>query len=177
VQLPSAALMGAFYLNELLLRLTIAHDPQPDLYHDYAAAVAALGDSAPLEPTLRRFELALLEHAGYGVEFDREAGEGEPVRDDAYYHLLPGVGLRRALAGAPGATSGRVLLQLAAGGGLPDDAEGRQQVRALLRTALDHCLEGRELSSRTVARALARRQQAAVQQAAVQQGANGHGRG
>ena len=176
VQLPPAALMGAFYLNELLLRLTIAHDPQPDLYEHYAVAVADLGEGAPLEPTLRRFELALLEHAGYGVEFDREAGEGEPVRDDAYYHLLPGVGLRRAPAGAPGAASGRVLLELAAGG-LPDDAEGRQQVRALLRTALDHCLEGRELSSRTVARALARRQQGAAQQGAVQQGANLHRRG
>ena len=155
VQLPPAVLMGAFYLNELVLRLTIVHDPHPELFDGYAAAVSQLQACAELEPTLRRFEQQLLEQSGYGVELDREAGEGEPVRADAYYHLMPGVGLRHVAAGAPGATSGRVLLELAAGG-LPDDVDGRRQVRMLLRAALDHCLEGRELASRTVARTVAR---------------------
>jgi DNA repair protein RecO (recombination protein O) len=155
VQLPPAMLMGAFYLNELLLRLTTVHDPHPELFDDYAAAVLQLQADAELEPTLRRFELQLLEQSGYGVELDREAGEGEQVQADAYYHLLPGVGLRRVAAGANGATSGRVLLELAAGT-VPGDADGRRQARALLRTALDHGLEGRVLASRTVARAVAR---------------------
>jgi len=155
VQLPPAVLMGAFYLNELMLRLTIVHDPQPELFEGYAAAVSQLQASAELEPVLRSFELHLLEHSGYGVQLDREAGEGEPVHADAYYHLLPGVGLRRVSPDAPGAASGHVLLELAAGG-LPGDADGRRQARALLRAALDHCLEGRELASRTVARTVAR---------------------
>jgi len=155
LQLPPAMLMGAFYLNELLLRLTIVHDPHPSLYDVYASAVAQLHAGAELEPALRRFELQLLEQSGYAVELDREAGEGEPVQADAYYHLVPGVGLRHVAAGAPGATSGRVLLELAAGT-VPGDADGRRQARALLRTALDHSLEGRVLASRTVARAVAR---------------------
>jgi hypothetical protein len=50
---------------------------------------------------------------------------------------------------------GAVLLALAAGD-LPEGSEGRRHARALLRTALDHCLEGRELASRTVARDMAR---------------------
>jgi DNA repair protein RecO (recombination protein O) len=155
VQLPPAALMGAFYLNELMLRLTIVHDPHPSLYDVYASTVAQLQAGAELEPALRRFELQLLEQSGYAVELDREAGEGEPVLAEAYYHLAPGAGLRRVAAGAHGATCGRVLLELAAGG-LPEDADGRRQARALVRAALDHCLEGRELASRTVARAVAR---------------------
>lgn len=155
VALAAACLMGAFYINELLLRLTVAHDPNPGLYEAYAATLAALRAGAPLEQALRRFELQLLELTGYGVELHCEAGEGQPVRADGYYQLLPGIGLRAASAGASGAVPGEVLLLLAAGE-LPADAEGRRHARALLRAALDHCLEGRELASRAVARDLAR---------------------
>jgi DNA repair protein RecO (recombination protein O) len=153
--LAAPCLMGAFYLNELLLRLTVIHDPNAALYEAYSGVLAGLRAGEELERALRRFELQLLELTGYGVELHCEAGEGEPVRADAYYHLLPGVGLRAAGAGAAGAVPGAVLLLLAAGS-LPEDAEGRRHARALLRAALDHCLEGRELVSRTVARDVAR---------------------
>ena len=39
--LPAASLMGCFYLNELLLKLTMRHDPQPSLFDDYHGTVAA----------------------------------------------------------------------------------------------------------------------------------------
>jgi hypothetical protein len=48
-----------------------------------------------------------------------------------------------------------VLLALAVEELLEDAAELRA-ARALLRAALDHCLEGRELSTRSVARAISR---------------------
>jgi DNA repair protein RecO (recombination protein O) len=153
--LAAECLMGAFYLNELLLKLTVAHDPNPPLYEAYAATLAALRAGGELEAALRRFELQLLELTGYGLELHCEAGEGKPVEPRAYYHLLPGVGVRPADPEAHGAVPGSVLLALAAGG-LPEGAEGRRHARALLRTALDHCLEGRELASRAVARDVAR---------------------
>jgi hypothetical protein len=55
--------------------------------------------------------------------------------------------------GSPGAIGGGVLQRLATGASLAGDGELRQ-ARALMRAALDHCLEGRELQTRAVARSL-----------------------
>ena len=56
---------------------------------------------------------------------------------------------------APGAYSGRCLLALQ--NETLDDGETLDVARRVLRQALDHCLEGRELRTRTVARSMARR--------------------
>jgi DNA repair protein RecO (recombination protein O) len=154
---PPAALAGerllsAFYLNELLLKLTVAHDPQPELHRHYAETLARLRAGDSLEALLRRFEKRLLELLGYGLEFSREV-EGRPLEAGAYYHFHAGVGLRPADGGS-GAIAGRVLLALAADEPL-EDHESQRQARAVLRAAIDHCLDGRELRVRAVARAVA----------------------
>jgi DNA repair protein RecO (recombination protein O) len=158
--LPAARLMSAFYLNELLLKLVTRHDPHPQLFDLYEATLAQLRVVTPVEVTagaevaLRRFEARLLEFIGYGLNLAAEADTGYPVRADAYYHFRPGVhGVVIAAPGSPGAIGGGVLQRLAAGGTFEGDAELRQ-ARALMRAALDHCLEGRELHTRTVARSL-----------------------
>jgi DNA repair protein RecO (recombination protein O) len=159
--LAPQALLSAWYLNELLLKLTVPHDPQPELYAHYSATLAQLRAGAPLETVLRQFELRLLELLGFGVELGRDCADGGAVRADAYYHFTAGEGVRRQAGGASAAAadgkllSGRLLLLLAAGE-LPADPEGQRAARGLLRAALDHCLEGRELRTRTVARAVAR---------------------
>jgi len=145
--LPSRQVLSGFYLNELIISLTTRHDPQPALFEDYAAALRRLAvDSAP-ESTLRVFEKRLLSHLGYGVEFTVEA--------ESYYRFRVGEGLSEVREDAPGAYSGRCLLALQE----EDlrDAESLDAARRLLRQALDHCLEGRELRTRTVARSMARR--------------------
>jgi hypothetical protein len=55
--------------------------------------------------------------------------------------------------GSSGAIGGSVLQRLALGDGFDSDTELRQ-ARSLMRAALDHCLEGRELHTRAVARSL-----------------------
>jgi hypothetical protein len=76
------------------------------------------------------------------------------VRGDAYYHFRPGVhGFVIAEPASSGAIHGEVLQRLAAGAQFEGDTELRQ-ARSLMRAALDHCLEGRELRTRTVARSL-----------------------
>jgi DNA repair protein RecO (recombination protein O) len=52
---PAPSLVGdrlycLFYLNELVLRLTAAHDPNPPLIEVYAEALTALAADAPLAP-------------------------------------------------------------------------------------------------------------------------------
>jgi DNA repair protein RecO (recombination protein O) len=167
-------LLSAFYLNELLLKLTVAHDPHAELYAHYAATIAQLRAGEGLEEVLRRFESRLLELLGYGSEWSAEAG-GRAVTADAYYHFRPGAGVwpagaagsdapGPAAAGPGSAVQGRVLLALAADQPLRDP-EGQRQARAILRAALDHCLDGRELKTRTVARAVARMERSGVAEA------------
>lgn len=153
--LPSSQLLSGFYLNELLLTLTTRHDPHPELFDQYAVALAQLAQGPSPDALLRRFEARLLEFIGYGLNLTAEADTGRPVRAEAHYHYRPGVhGVVLAAAAAGNTIPGHVLQRLAGAGDLDGDSELRQ-ARALMRAAIDHCLEGRELRTRTVARSLA----------------------
>lgn len=60
------ALLAGFYLNELILRSLLRHDPHPVLYDLYAATLAGLqpDDEAQTQAVLRAFELKLLRELG-----------------------------------------------------------------------------------------------------------------
>src|SRR3954470_15057847 len=102
--LPSRQVMSGFYLNELIINLTTRHDPQPQLFENYAAALRGLASDAAPEPILRVFEKRLLASLGYGLEFAVEAG--------GYYRFHVGEGLAEVREDAPGAYPGRCLLAL-----------------------------------------------------------------
>ncbi|HTX24971.1 MAG TPA: DNA repair protein RecO [Steroidobacteraceae bacterium] len=150
VALPAAYLMACFYLNELVLKLTTRHDPHPALFDAYTEALEGFRGGAALEPGLRIFEKRLLTELGYGLDLATESQTGGRIASEAYYRFRPGEGLVAASPDAPGALAGRSLESLSrerlAGAAELDDA------RRLLRSALDHCLEGRELATRAVAR-------------------------
>lgn len=154
--LPPACLMAAFYLNELLLKLTTRHDPLPGLFEDYQATLEALRVGEPLERRLRIFEKRLLDTLGYGLELSVEAHTGRRIAPGAYYHFRPAQGLFPTTAEAAGALAGRSLISLAAEE-LADES-ALEDARRLLKAAVAQCLEGRELRTRTVARSLARRE-------------------
>jgi DNA repair protein RecO (recombination protein O) len=156
--LPSACLLGAFYLNELLIRLTGRHDPHPELFDAYRATLDGLRAGQELEALLRRFEKQLLDLVGFGVDLTVDTA-GRAVEASAYYHFLPGRGVLAAAPAAAGSCPGRMLLALAAEE-LIGDADDLKAARVLLRAALDHCLEGRELSTRAVARSVAKLERA-----------------
>jgi DNA repair protein RecO (recombination protein O) len=71
--LPAARLMSAYYLSELVLSLTLRHDPQPQLYQHYADALMDLRQALVEQCTLRRFEKRLLDVLGYGLSDVDEA--------------------------------------------------------------------------------------------------------
>jgi DNA repair protein RecO (recombination protein O) len=152
--LPRDRLLAAFYLNELLLKLTTRHDELPELFDHYHGTLGQLRDGAPLEPCLRVFEKRLLEKLGYGLDLATEARSGLPLEPDAYYDFQPGVGLLRASRGAAAALCGRSLLNLAR-----ESLRGERELedaRRVLVAALGACLEGRPLTTRLVARAMKR---------------------
>ncbi len=153
--LPPECVLAAFYLNELLLKLTTRHDALPELFDHYHATLAALRARAPLEPALRMFEKRLLELLGYGLELTSEAGSGAPLEPQGYYQFRPAQGLVRASARLAGALCGASLI------GLREEnlsgARALEDARRVLQTALAACLEGRPLATRAVARSMARK--------------------
>ncbi len=151
--LPAPSVMPAFYLNELLLRLTLRHDAAPELFDAYAAALERLRAGREIEAALRLFELELLRGAGYGLDLGAEAG-GRALEAEGFYRFRPSQGLYRVGADGPGAVSGRSLAALGRGElGAPRTLA---DARVLLGAALAECLEGRELFTRRVARSVRR---------------------
>ncbi len=147
--------MSGFYINELLLKLTQRHDPVSGVFDTYHATLEALKHGAPLAPSLRIFEKRLLDLLGYGVELDVDARNGAVIDPDAYYHFRRAYGVFPAAGGAAGALLGASLIRLAR-----EELETERDLddaKRLLQAALAQCLEGRELATRAVARAVARR--------------------
>jgi DNA repair protein RecO (recombination protein O) len=154
--MPAASLMASFYLNELLIKLTTRHDPLPSLFDDYHGTVVGLRRGMLLEPSLRIFEKRLLDTLGYGLDLAMEAQTGKPVEPGEYYHFRPAQGLFPTVAEAQGALSGQSLISLAN----EELASTRdlEDARRVLQAALAECLEGRELTTRAVAKAVVRRE-------------------
>lgn len=132
--LQGDALMAAFYVNELVLRLLPRQDPAPDLYARYAELRQALAGPGPLAWTLRRFERDLLELLGYGLPLD-QGEDGERIDPAGRYRLDPERGPVRDRAHDAGSTSGAALLALA------DDRLPPPEQLAELRSAMRGVLQ------------------------------------
>lgn len=130
--LAPARLMSGWYLSELVMRLTLRHDPQPELFGHYGRAIGELRAGAPVERVLRLFEKRLLDVLGYGIPAEAPRGGHDPLG----LAQLPDGCLRRLVEEQTQA---------------PEELD---QVRPVLRRALDLCLEGTDLRTRTVARAM-----------------------
>ena len=152
--LPAASVMSGFYLNELLLRLLAREDPHPEVYAAYALALAGLRAAGGTARALRLFEKRLLDALGLGLDYGHLASDGTPLAADTYYHVEAARGvLGVAERPDPGAAyRGAELLSLAAEE--LADPQSLAAARRLLRAALAGPLDGHELASRSVARAL-----------------------
>ena len=154
--LPAGSLMAGFYLNELLLRLTTRHDPVPEVFEDYRRALGGLRAGGRIEAALRVFEKRLLEAVGYGVDLTSEARTGKAIAAEGFYRFRASEGLVPAREGDADAVAGSSIFALAReelreGGRVLEDA------RKVLKAALAERLEGKELATRKVARAVASR--------------------
>lgn len=151
--LRGEALLCAFYLNELLMRLLAREDAHEALFDRYSEALRhfAAGDASA--PILRRFEIALLKELGYALVLDREAHTGEEIDPARYYTYDPEKG-PLAVRDRHGeqAVLGRTLLSLARD--QFDDLASMHEARALMRLLINHRLEDRQLNSRKVFREL-----------------------
>ena len=79
-------LYSGLYVNELLVRVLAQNIPYQSLFFEYLTCLQILaGSESTPEHALRRFELSLLSHLGYGVDFLHCSGSGEPVINGMTY--------------------------------------------------------------------------------------------
>lgn len=144
-------LYSGLYVNELLARVLEHETRFSELFFDYLYCVRALASSAGSpEPALRQFELALLHHLGYGVDFLHCAGSGEPMSDTMTYRYREEKGFIASLVIDNVSFTGRELRALAERD-FPDAATLRAAKR-FTRMALKPWLGGKPLKSRELFR-------------------------
>ena len=148
-RLAGEAMLAAFYINELVMRLAPRQDPHGDLYRIYGDARARLAGDGSLGWKLRRFERDLLEALGSGFDFTVDA-EGAPIDPAARYRIDPEQGARRLVSDRGSgerntAATGSALLALAAD--LQPGADDLASLRLAMRSVLVHHLGGRGLKS------------------------------
>jgi DNA repair protein RecO (recombination protein O) len=152
--LPAGSLMAGFYLNELLLKITVRHDPMPEVFEDYRRALSGLRGGA-VEAALRVFEKRLLEAVGYGVDLASEARTGKAIEAEGLYRFKASEGLIPAREGDADAVAGSSIFALA-----QEELREKRELedaRKVLKAALAERLEGKELATRKVARAVVSR--------------------
>jgi len=157
-RLPASRLLSGFYLNELLLRLLIRHDPCCSLFDAYQKTLYDLVYSDKEEPVLRRFEKTLLAETGYGLQLTEDVISGEPLQPDRYYCYEPQQGPRLASSTeTTRAISGRALQALRED--QLDEPQVLQEVKYLMRSVLDAHMD-KPLRSREIMAGIQRRRRA-----------------
>jgi len=146
------ALLCAFYLNELLVRLLPREDPHPALFDRYAQTLDELAAGGTVDEVLRRFEWTLLRETGYAPDLGHDT-EHRPIVAALRYRWQPAAGF---VATEPDAAhdARSVLVDGSTLSGLQegrfDSASSRAQAKYLTRAILSHCLDGASLNTRQI---------------------------
>jgi recombinational DNA repair protein (RecF pathway) len=82
--------MSAWYCTELVLSLTVRHDPQPGLFACYGEALAGLRRGFAQQKVLRLFEKRMLDLLGYGLGDLDEGRFDDPAELERVRPLLSG---------------------------------------------------------------------------------------
>ena len=163
-QLSGAALLSAFYLNELLLKLATREDPHENLFDAYAATITSLAtlpaenkSARELAPVLRRFEVTLLQELGYALQLHEEADSHAPIRAGGeYFYIIergpmPANSVARQSAVDSGLRlKGKTLVDMACGD--YRDSQTQLQSKQLMRMMINHLLGDKILHTRQLIR-------------------------
>ncbi|CNF19853.1 DNA repair protein RecO [Yersinia mollaretii] len=149
--LSGSMLYSGLYVNELLSRVLEHQTNYSALFFDYLHCLQSLaGSDGSPEYALRQFELAILAHLGYGVDFLHCAGSGQPVSETMTYRYREEKGFIASLVIDHYSFTGRQLLALAHRE-FPD-ADTLRAAKRFTRIALKPYLGGKPLKSRELFR-------------------------
>ncbi len=157
--LKGEAMMAAFYLSELLMRLLHKHESHTELFDAYLMALTRLEHGELEQVALRYFEKHLLESLGYGLILDHEIDTGESIKpEQRYFYSID----RGPCSSQPANVrfveiSGSTLLALDKEDF--DELSSLEEARQLMRITLNGYLGEKPLASRELFRAYVRQKQ------------------
>ena len=161
--LMGKGLMLGLYVNELLYRLLDRFEPIAGLYQGYENLLselvlfkrAVLGPQQTIKQSggevtaVRRFELCLLQELGYGINFEYDSRDGQPISADLDYRFVVHEGFH-AIRESQGETfSGVEVLRIASGELEQVDSK---RLLNLTRLSLAELLGDKPLKSRSLFR-------------------------
>lgn len=163
-QLSGAALLSAFYLNELILKLAAREDPHERLFDAYASTIGALAgltagtrSAREIAPILRQFEVTLLQELGYALQLHQEADSHVPIRAESEYFYLvergplpTGFVARQSRAGESVQLHGKTLMDISCCD--YRDPQTLIQSKQLMRMVINHLLGDKILHTRQLIR-------------------------
>lgn len=149
--LSGITLYSGLYVNELISRVLEPETRFSELFFDYLHCIQSLaGATGSPEPALRRFELALLGHLGYGIDYLHCAGTGEEVTDEMTYRYREEKGFIASVVLDHHTFTGKQLKALASRE-FPD-IDTLRAAKRFTRMALKPYLGGKPLKSRELFR-------------------------
>ncbi|MEP7155491.1 MAG: DNA repair protein RecO [Betaproteobacteria bacterium] len=163
-QLSGSALLSAFYMNELLLKLTHREDPHDVLFENYGEAVHALAglerantSVREIARILRQFEVTFLRELGYALQLNEEADTHAPLEPSRNYHYHAERGPVRFDAashwqGDALQLAGKTLIDMSNND--YSDPQTQVQAKQLMRKMINHLLGDKILHTRNLIRDL-----------------------
>ncbi len=142
--LGGEALYAGYYINELILRLLPAEEPDAALWQHYTECLAALATQGLQPLPLRLFELQLLESLGYAPELDCDH-QGQPLAAQQRYYYHPEHGLMAVAETAAGISGAAVAAMRQHQW---QQGESLQAARHICQSAINGLLGERPLNSR-----------------------------
>ena len=163
-QLSGAALLSAFYVNELVLKLATREDPHEQLFDIYATTMALLArlpldkrSAREIAPILRQFEVSLLQELGYALQFQGEADGYAPICAEREYVYLVERGPMRVDTATREPTGmeslrlrGKTLMDMSCSD--YRDPQTQSQSKHLMRMLINHLLGDKVLHTRQLIR-------------------------
>ena len=137
------------YINELLIRLLPKDAVHEDLFQLYESFLVKIHSGENIELTLRSFELDMLEMLGYGIDFESDIDNDDPIRKESQYRFISERGFRKS---DKGELSGKEIFDIR---DRNLDQVPRGSLKRITKEAILLCLDGRELASRDIFRRLA----------------------
>lgn len=145
--LVGSNLFAGLYVNELIVHSLHELDVCPEFYDVYVHTLQALTNVTErkgLETVLRRFELQLLNFCGYQIPFECEIQTNLPILSDKHYSFIPGEGFRLSPTGILGSCI------IAVADDNFEDALTLKAAKMIMRCALDHALDGKQIKTRSL---------------------------
>lgn len=147
--LEKSALLCGFYLNELLVKFLLRDEANTVLFDLYVSTLNQLAHNENAAIVLRKFELILLQQAGFIGDLTYCVDSRARVHIDHYYVIDPTRGVRPAIAGEGlPQVLGKTLFDMSAGDYL--DPATQLQSKQLMRYLLSFHLHGMPLNTRQI---------------------------